>query len=157
MRKHLRLNEYKVLLYRILLAYVFYFFSRILFYLFNAKLLKVDSITDFLSLCYYGIPFDTTAILYVNVLFIVLSILPFRKNTTAGYQKFLFYLYFATNLLAYATNFVDLIYYKFTYARTTTAVMNVIEHEVNLSKLFLSFLVDFWYVFEGKLWVLMIF
>ncbi len=147
MRKHLRLNEYKVLLYRILLAYVFYFFARILFYLFNAKLLKVDSITDFLSLCYYGIPFDTTAILYVNVLFIVLSILPFRKNTNSGYQKFLFYLYFATNLLAYATNFVDLIYYKFTYARTTTAVMNVIEHEVNLSKLFLSFLVDFWYVF----------
>jgi hypothetical protein len=87
MRKHLRLNEYKVLLYRILLAYVFYFFARILFYLFNAKLLKVDSITDFLSLCYYGIPFDTTAILYVNVLFIVLSkvpILPLFRNEFIG-------------------------------------------------------------------------
>ncbi|WP_309641369.1 sulfatase-like hydrolase/transferase [Flavobacterium sp.] len=147
MLKHLRLNEYKVLLYRILLAYVFYFFARILFYLFNAGLLKVDSFSDFVLLCYYGLPFDTTAILYVNVLFIVLSILPFKKNTSTGYQKFLFYLYFGMNLLAYATNFVDFIYYRFTYARTTTAVMNVIEHEVNLSKLFLSFLVDFWYIF----------
>lgn len=147
MLKHLRLNEYKTLLYRILLAYVFYFFARILFYLFNAGLLKVDSFTDFVALCYYGLPFDTTAILYVNVLFIVLSILPFKRNTSKGYQKFLFYLYFTTNFLAYATNFIDFIYYRFTYARTTTAVMNVIEHEVNLSKLFLSFMVDFWYVF----------
>lgn len=147
MIKHLRLNEYKVLLYRILLAYVFYFFARVLFYIFNAGLLKVDSFTDFIALCYYGLPFDTTAILYVNVLFIVLSILPLKKNTTSVYQRFLFYLYFVTNLLAYSMNFVDFIYYRFTYARTTTAVINVIEHEVNLSKLFLSFLVDFWYVF----------
>ena len=158
MLKHLRFNEYKVMLYRILLAYVFYSIARILFYLFNAKLLKVNSITDFLELCYYGFAFDTTAILYVNILFIVLSILPFKKNTTAGYQKFLWILYFTTNLLAYSTNFVDFIYYKFTYARTTTAVLNVIEHEVNLSKLFLSFIVDFWYVvllfiFSSWLWI----
>ena len=147
MLKHWRLNEYKILLYRILLAYVFYFFARILFYVFNAGLLKVDSVSDFAALCYFGLPFDTTAILYVNVLFIILSILPFKKNTSAGYQKFLFYLYFITNLLAYSTNFIDLIYYRYTYARTTTAVMNVVKHETNLAKLFGSFMVDFWYVF----------
>lgn len=147
MMQHLRLNEYKVLAYRILLAYFFYFTARILFYLFNAKLLKVHSISDFFELCYYGLAFDTTAILYVNLLFIVLTILPFKSNTSRGYQKFLFFTYFGMNLLAYATNFVDLIYYKFTYARTTTAIINVIEHEVNLTKLFLSFVVDFWYVF----------
>lgn len=147
MLKHWRLSEYKVLLYRILLAYLFYFFARVLFYVFNAGLLKVPSVSEFLRLCYYGIPFDTTAILYVNMLFIVFSIIPIKKATTVGYQKFLFYLYFATNLLAYATNFIDLIYYKYTYARTTSAVMNVIEHENNMSKLLLSFMVDFWYVF----------
>ena len=147
MIKHFRLNEYKVLAYRILLAYLFYFIARILFYLFNVKLLKVHSISEFFQLCYYGLVFDTTAILYVNLLFIVLAILPFKSNTSQGYQKFLFFIYFGMNLLAYATNFVDLIYYKFTYARTTTAIINVIEHEVNLTKLFLSFIVDFWYVF----------
>lgn len=147
MLKHWRLSEYKVLLYRILLAYLFYFFARVLFYVFNAGLLKVPSLAEFARLCYYGIPFDTTAILYVNMLFIVCSIIPVKKATTAGYQKFLFYLYFVTNLLAYATNFIDLIYYKYTYARTTAAVMNVIEHENNMVKLLLSFAVDFWYVF----------
>ncbi|MBS1533925.1 MAG: sulfatase-like hydrolase/transferase [Bacteroidetes bacterium] len=147
MLKHWRLSEYKVLLYRILLAYLFYFFARVLFYVFNAGLLKVPSLAEFARLCYYGIPFDTTAILYVNMLFIVCSIIPVKKATTVSYQKFLFYLYFATNLLAYATNFIDLIYYKYTYARTTAAVMNVIEHENNMAQLMLSFVVDFWYVF----------
>ncbi|MFN9115499.1 MAG: LTA synthase family protein, partial [Bacteroidota bacterium] len=110
-------------------------------------LLRVDSISDFLALCYHGLPFDTTAILYVNLLFIVISILPNKRSASATFQKWLRVLYFTTNLIAYATNFVDFIYYKFTYARTTTAIINVIEHEVNLSKLFLSFIVDFWYVF----------
>ena len=71
MYKHLRINEYKVLLYRILLAYFFYFIARILFYTFNSELLKQDSFSDFIALCYYGLAFDTTAILYVNLLFIV--------------------------------------------------------------------------------------
>jgi phosphoglycerol transferase MdoB-like AlkP superfamily enzyme len=147
MQKHLRLNEYKVLFFRLLLAYIFYFFSRILFYVYNIDLLKVDSISDLLSLCYYGLAFDTTAILYVNLLFIVFSVLPFFKNTTIGYQKFLFYLYFSTNLLAYATNFIDFIYYKYTFARTTIVALNVLEHETNKSTLFFSFLTDYWYIF----------
>lgn len=158
MQKHLRLNEYKVVLYRISLAYLFYFVARILFYIFNSDLLKVDSIADLLTLCYYGLAFDTTAILYVNLLFIVFSILPFYKNTNSGYQKFLFYLYFGTNLVAYATNFIDFIYYKYTYARTTIVALNVLEHETNKTTLFLSFMVEYWYVFAlfilfAALWI----
>ena len=158
MQKHLRLNEYKILFYRIALAYLFYFIARVLFYYFNADLLRVESVSDFLSLSYYGLAFDTTAILYINLLFIVFSILPFWKNTNAGYQKFLFYLYFGTNLLAFATNFIDFIHYKFTFARTTSAALNVLEHETNKTTLFLNFLVEYWYVFAlfvltSALWV----
>lgn len=146
MQKHLRLNEYKVLFFRLSLAYIFYFIARILFYIYNIDLLKVDSVSDLLALCYYGLAFDTTAILYVNLIFILFSVLPFFKNTNRGYQKFLFYLYFGTNLIAYATNFIDFIYYKYTYARTTIVALNVIEHETNKTTLFFSFLVDYWHV-----------
>ncbi len=147
MQQHLRLNEYKVLFYRLSLAYIFYFFARILFYIYNFNLLKVDSISDFMSLCYYGLAFDTTAILYANLLFIVCSVLPIFKNTNFGYQKFLFYLYFSMNLLAYATNFIDFIYYKFTFARTTIVALNVLEHETNKTVLFFNFLIEYWHVF----------
>jgi phosphoglycerol transferase MdoB-like AlkP superfamily enzyme len=158
MQKHLRLNEYKVLLYRLSLAYLFYFIARILFYLYNADLLRVESFSDFFSLCYYGIAFDTTAILYVNLLFIVLSIIPVVKNTNKGYQKFLFYFYFATNLLVYATNYIDFIYYKYTYARTTIVALEVIKHETNKKVLLFSFFIDYWHVFVlfvlfSSLWI----
>lgn len=158
MYKHLRLSEYKVLLYRLGLAYLFYFIARILFYTYNAKLLKVDSISDFLSLSYYGLAFDTTAILYTNLLFIIFSIVPFYKNTSAGYQKGLFILYFATNLVAYSTNFIDFIYYKYTFARTTIVALNVLQHETNKAVLFSSFLYHYWHVFAlfivcSALWI----
>jgi phosphoglycerol transferase MdoB-like AlkP superfamily enzyme len=146
MKQSLRLNEYKVLIYRILLAYGFYFVARILFFLYNTDILKVDSISEFFALSYYGLAFDTTAILYVNFIFIVFSILPFWKNTNVAYQKFLFYLYFSFNLLAYSTNFIDFIYYKFSMTRTTSAVMNVLEHETNKTTLLFSFLVSYWHV-----------
>ncbi|WP_316635760.1 LTA synthase family protein [uncultured Flavobacterium sp.] len=146
MFKHFRLNEFLILLYRLLLVYIFYFFARVLFYLFNKNILKVDSVIEFISLCYYGLAFDTTAILYVNLLFILLSVIPLWRNTNLGYQKILFYLYFGTNLIAYATNFIDFIYYKYTFARTTVAVLNVLEHETNKMTLLFSFIVNYWYV-----------
>ncbi len=151
MFKFIRTNEYKVLVYRILLAYLFYFFARVLFYLYNFDFLKVDSFFDFLLISYYGLAFDTTAILYVNLLFIVFSILPFWKNTTIGYQKFLFYLYFLTNIFAYSTNFIDFIYYKFSKVRSTIASLEVVKHETNKSKLFFSFMIDYWHV-----WILLV-
>lgn len=158
MQKFPRFNEYKVLFYRILLAYIFYFIARILFYVYNVDLLKVDSIPDLLSLCYYGLAFDTTAILYINLLFIVFSILPLVKNTTKGYQKFLFYLYFITNLFAYATNFIDFIYYKYTFTRSTIVSLDVLQHETNKMTLLFSFLTSYWHVFVlfilfSALWV----
>jgi len=147
MNKISRLQEYKVLFYRILLAYIFYFIARILFYVYNMDLINVDSVWEFLKLCYHGIAFDTTAILYLNSLFILFSILPFYVNTRKGYQKFLFYLYFITNLIGYSLNFVDFIYYRYTFGRSTIAITDSIEHESNKGLLFMSFLVDYWHVF----------
>ena len=117
MKRYPRYSEYKTMFYRILLAYLFYFIARILFFIYNINLIKFDGITDVVSLCYHGLAFDTTSILYLNLLFIVFSILPFRINHSKKYQTFLFYLYFIPNLLGYATNFVDFIYYRFNFGR----------------------------------------
>ena len=143
----LRKSEYKVLFYRLFLAYVFYFIARVLFYVYNSDLLGIESVSDFLRLSYHGLVFDTAAILYVNALFIVLSLLPLKINTRKWYQKLLFIIYFAFNLVAYAINFVDFIYYRFTFSRTTKAVFETLENETNKSSMFLRFLVDYWHVY----------
>lgn len=147
MKNFFRIEEYKALLYRIFLVYFFYFIARLLFLIYNFSLLKVSSISEFFNLVYQGLAFDTTAILYINALFILFSTLPFWRNTKPGYQKFIFYLYFTTNLIAYATNFIDFIYYKFIYARTTIAVLDSLKDENNLGSMFFRFLVSYWHVF----------
>ncbi len=141
-----RVQEYKALIYRILLAYFFYFIVRLLFFAYNYDLLKVDSVSEYVSLYYHGLAFDTTAILYTNLLFLLFSILPLTVNTRKGYQVFLMWLYFVTNLIAFATNFGDFIYYRYIYARTTIAVIDVLKNE-DQGSLLLRFVVSYWHVF----------
>ncbi|SDQ82711.1 Phosphoglycerol transferase MdoB [Chryseobacterium soldanellicola] len=134
MKKEFRIQEILILMYRIFLAYVFYQISRVLFWQFNKDLIKVDSIADYFRLAFHGIAFDTTAILYVNSLFILLSLLPLVINTKKYYQKILFWLYFITNGIAYLMNFGDFIYYRFSQTRLTSAVFQVVKNESNLLK-----------------------
>lgn len=147
MSKHFRAQEYKALLYRIFLVYFFYSLSRLFFFIYNYKSLKVDSIGQYLELNYHGLAFDTTAILYTNLLFIVCSILPLWINTKKGYQTFLMWVYFCCNAIGLIANFLDFIYYKFTYSRTTVAFMDIVENESNKSALFFRFIVTYWHVY----------
>jgi len=147
MKRFPRYNEYKVLFYRIILAYLFYMAARILFFIYNINLVKIDSVTDFITLSYHGLAFDTTTILYINSLFIILSVFPLIVNAKKGFQKFLFYLYFSTNLLAFTTNFIDFIYYKYTFNRSTRASLDTLENESNKSRLLFNFLIEYWHVF----------
>ena len=147
MKLSIRFREYQIFFYRLFLVYVFYFVARVLFYLYNKDLIEVDSFGDFMNICLRGIAFDTTAILYVNLLFTVLSLIPLFINTSKKYQKVIFWVYFITNLIAYATNFLDFIYYKFTYTRTTTSGLESVENEQNKGGLLVTFIVDYWHVF----------
>ena len=85
--KSFRTTEYKILAYWLALVYLFYFLARIAFYSFNQAHLRVDGIADFLHLAFYGLLFDTTAIIYVNLLFIFLSVLPLLINTKPIFQN----------------------------------------------------------------------
>lgn len=156
--KEIRLREIGVLFYRIFLAFVFYQLARLLFWFFNKDLIKIDSLSEYLRITYHGTAFDTTAILYVNALFILASLLPLVINTSKCYQKFLFWLYFITNGIAYSLNFGDFIYYKFSQARLTLAAMAVAQNESNLVKVFLISVLEHpfvivWFVALMALWV----
>lgn len=156
--KEFRKQEVLILCYRIFLAFVFYQIARLLFWFFNKDLIKIDGVTDYLSLAYHGIAFDTTAILYVNSLFILLSLIPIIINTKKVYQKILFWLYFITNGVAYSMNFGDFVYYKFSQTRLTSAALQVAKHETNIFKVFTTSVQEhpfivIWFVILMALWV----
>jgi phosphoglycerol transferase MdoB-like AlkP superfamily enzyme len=56
-------------------------------------------------------------------------------------------LYFIPNLFGYATNFVDFIYYRFNFGRSTIAALDSLKHESNKSLLLMNFLIHYWHVF----------
>lgn len=160
MKKFPRIAEYKVMAIRILLAYIFYFIARVLFYVYNQSLIEINSVLDFIKICYHGVAFDTTTILYTNALFIIVSVFPVVVNTKKAYQKVLFYLYFTTNLLMYSANFVDFIYYRFTFSRSTRASLDTLENESNKMALLFNFMLNYWHVFFlffalSYLWILL--
>lgn len=156
--KELRLQEVFALVYRLFLAFFFYQIARLLFWFFNKDLIKVDSVSDYFGLAFHGVAFDMTAIFYVNALFILLSLLPLVINTKPYYQKFLFWVYFIMNGIAYGMNFGDFVYYKFSQARLTTAAMHVAQHENNLGKVFFTSVIEhpfviLWYIVLMMFWV----
>lgn len=156
--KELRLQEIFALIYRLFLAFFFYQIARLLFWFFNKDLIKVDSLSDYCALAYHGIAFDTTAIFYVNSLFILLSLAPLIINTRRNYQKFLFWVYFIMNGIAYSMNFGDFVYYKFSQSRLTSAAMQVAQHESNLGKVFFTSIAEhpmvlIWFVILMAAWV----
>ena len=144
--KLIRKQEYLAFFYRLGLAYLFYFIARVLFYIFNKDLLNISNASELFNTFYYGIAFDTTAILYINAIFTLLSLLPLFVNTHKTFQKVLFYIYFIFNFIAYATNFIDMIYYKFSNFRLTFTVFEEFKNETNGNALLFSFLKDYWYI-----------
>lgn len=153
-----RRQELVALIYRLFLVFFFYQTARLLFWFFNSDLIKVNSISEYFSLAYYGTAFDTTAILYINAIFILLSILPLTINTKKSYQKFLFYWYFITNGIAFSMNFGDIIYFRFSQARLTSAALEVGKNEDNLVKVFFNALLQhpfvfIWFIIILVVWV----
>ena len=156
--KEFRTNEVLSMFYRIALVYFFFQIARLLFWYYNQELIPVDSVSEYLKLAYYGTAFDTTAILYVNALFILLSLLPLVINTKKVYQKILFWVYFITNGIAFLMNFGDFIYFKFSQARLTMVAMDIAKHETNLFKVFCASMVQqpsvpFFFILLMSLWV----
>ena len=84
-----RINEIFILTYRIFLVYINYTVCRLLFIYFNNDLLQINDFWHLIKLLYYGIRFDSMSIVYFNSIFIFLSIIPLKINTSKIYQDLL--------------------------------------------------------------------
>ena len=135
-----RLQEYTALFYRIFLVYLCYFLCRLMFVYFNNDLVHVKSIYQMAELCYYGLRFDNVAIVYSNIIFILMSIIPWKKTTHPLYQKVVFWIYWLCNGFFLSLNFIDFAYYRFNQNRLMNNFLEVIEFESNKIDLLLHFI-----------------
>lgn len=147
-------NVYWALFLRLLLAMFLFMLCRIGFFIYNLSYFPEMTTWSFLRILWGGFWFDLTAVLYINVIILVLSIIPVDLRFRNGYQATIKIFYYTLNGFALAVNVMDFIYYKFTLRRTTADVFNQFENENNLVSLFFRFLIDYWYAV--LFWVLLI-
>src|SRR3954454_16914075 len=138
-------NIYAALLFYLLLAMLFYSLCRIGFYLFNISSFGTMTAGAFLQVMRGGLVFDLAAVLYSNILFIVMLIFPHPYRFNKKYKQVSKWVFIIVNALAIATNVIDFIYYKFTLTRTTLSIFSQFQHETNMGKLFFHFFLTYWY------------
>jgi phosphoglycerol transferase MdoB-like AlkP superfamily enzyme len=140
------MNNYKknglILLKQLLLLVLIYQISRVLFYFMNTS-----SFHNFnLKTIKGSVLFDLAAIAYLNIIFIIAYLVPGNFKYTIRYQKWLKISFYILNLLFIATNFIDIIYYRFTGKRSTFSMITAKGMEHEILGLIPSFLLQFWYI-----------
>jgi phosphoglycerol transferase MdoB-like AlkP superfamily enzyme len=152
-------NIFVVLAYRILLIMLLFSLCRLGFFIFNYKMFPGVSFNQILTILKGGLVFDISAVVYINILFILLHIFPLEVRYNDIYQSVVKYIFFITNGIAIAMNGMDFVYYRFVDKRATADVFKTFEHETNLVKLFFRFLYDYWpaTLFTLFAWFLMVY
>lgn len=139
-----QLNEYLVLSYRLVVVMLAFTICRIGFYLINVDFFPNVDGDGFIEILRGGLMFDLCAVLYLNLLYMLLFLIPFHFKFSKWYQVVLKSIYMLTNGVGLAANVSDFIYYRFTLKRTTWSVFEVFKNEENMGTLWFRFLIDYW-------------
>lgn len=138
-------NIYVALVLYFLIMMFLFSLSRIGFYLYNKDLFSEIPLGKFMRIMAGGLKFDVSAILYTNMLFFFMYLIPQPFRYHRIFRSILKYIFFVFNGIALASNVADFIYYKFTLRRTTFKIFGEFRNEENGFKLFFQFIIDYWY------------
>lgn len=129
--KRIDTNIYSYLLVRIAVVMVLYALSRLIFIGLNYDLLQMSSVQIGWAML-GGLKFDISGIIYVNVLFILLCLIPFDIRHQTIYQKILHWVFVVFNSIGLAASMIDVNYFPFTLKRTTATIFQEFANEGRL-------------------------
>ena len=130
-----------------LLAYLVWMLSRVAFFAENwSTFAPYMSWPLFKSGLHGALVFDTSGLLYVNSLYLVLTLLPLHLKERGGFHKGLKWLFVITNAVAIATNLMDAVYFQYTGRRSTVSVFNEFSNEGNITSIILTEFAHHWYL-----------
>ncbi len=135
-----------VLLKRLSILFVLYQLMRLLFFWYNRHHFQEVDVSSLLTMMKGGLRFDLTALLYLNLLYIILYLFPFPLTNYRWYRQFLLSLFLFTNSLGIAFNLIDIFYFNYVLKRSTVEIF-MFTGEKNMGNLFVQFVKDFWWGF----------
>ena len=129
------------LVWNLLLVFLVYQIARLEYFMENANYLSYS-----FGVFRGGLLFDTSAIVYTNVLYIVMMLFPLHLKENNVYHQLCKWVFIIVNGIAFAVNLADSVYFQYTMRRTTTSVFQEFSNEGNLTSIigkeFLSGLMD---------------
>jgi len=147
-------NSYSAILLQFLFLIFLFSISRIIFYTANLQFFRGISLNEILKILKGGIRFDITAIFMVNLVYVAFQLIPFKIRFEPWYQKIMRILFYITNSIALMFNIIDVVYFRFTFKRTTSDIFNYVSVGGDFDKLIPQFITDFWYIVI--IWILFI-
>ncbi len=130
-----------------LLALVFLGLSRLVFLVFTFSQFPLIFTDGLIGALVQGLRFDLSALAYINVIFIVLSLIPSRKRETKSFQKLLKVLFMFFNSFALFLNLADIVNVQFTGKRMTADILSFISQGEDANNVAGDFMKDNWYLF----------
>jgi len=146
MKKFFHTNVGAALL-NMLLAYVAFMMCRVAFFVENWATFAPYMSWDLFWLELRGaLKFDTSALLYLNSIYLALTLFPLHLKERRGFHQGLRWLFVITNGVGIAANLIDAVYFQFTGRRTTASVFSEFSNEGNLGSIVGTELINHWYL-----------
>ena len=128
-------------IWNLLLVYLTYQIARLEYAWENAQYLTYTT-----EVFTGGLLFDTSAILYTNVLYIVMMLFPLHWKENNVWHRICQWVFVVVNSLAFAINLMDSVYFQYTMRRTTSTVFSEFSNEGNLFNIIGTELFRHWYL-----------
>ena len=134
-------------LLNLIIIYIAYGICRVAFVMENWGLFASDfqwsSVPEMLHGAWM---FDTSAILYTNVLYALLMLIPLHFKEMRGWQMTAKWIYIIVNGVCIAANLADCVYFKYTMRRTTNTVFSEFSNEGNIGSIIGVEFLRHWYL-----------
>ncbi|MBE9468271.1 MAG: sulfatase-like hydrolase/transferase [Bacteroidetes bacterium] len=104
---------------------------------------------------FYGIRFDISAIVYTNVLIIILHVIPGNFKNRNIYQLISKILFVVVNSITLATNFIDSKFFEFEEKRLTSDIFSPVWLGKDTAELMPQLIHDYWYIILS--WLISVF
>lgn len=141
----IRLSVQKIL-YQLLILVLFYTLFRWLFYTFNSSEIRHVANGALWPILKGGLRFDLSAIMYLNALWILLTLLfPLDLQHKTG-RRLISFTFWFPNTIAFLLEISDWVYFNFNRKRATIEIFDLIFSKGDFLNLLPNYLQKFWFV-----------
>lgn len=136
--------HFRLIIKNIAILLVFYTLIRLFFLVYNFETFANSSFGDLLIAFLHGIRFDLSAVIYINLLWIIIYIPVIYNYDNKKYLIFTQWVFYLSNFAAILFNIIDVEYFRFQKMRSGAQMFS---GENDIIKLLPSYFRDYWWIF----------